>query len=373
MDIMNYQKTREAIEALEAKVAEMNGKQLNSVQQDVYNEMKAEIHRLKELPEPALTVSGMGDRYAITTDGQTLRMFAKGEKVADAHRASAKSGWRISDFIKGSMGFPISNTAVAVERGVATTPDFVSAEIIDAVRAKCRVIQAGALTIPIIGKTTIARIATDPTVYEHVEAVADISESIPVFQPVTLDPGSLAALIPLSQEIVQDSPNLDAALQTAIAGAFALKLDQLSIAKILADTAIPDSSAGEDTETCEGTLAAVGTMLAANQEIPKALIAGPGDFIKRAGELSSDAGVWLGPPPVLKSMLDLPTSTVTDGTAILGDFALGFAIAVRMDLRLEVVRWGKPTAGSHLLVAYARMSGYVLQPGNLYKQKKTVT
>jgi hypothetical protein len=70
------------------------------------------------------------------------------------------------------------------------------------------------------------------------EAIADVSESLPVFEPVGFDPGSLAALIPLSQEIVQDSPNLDAALQAAIAGAFALKLDQLSIAKILADTAL---------------------------------------------------------------------------------------------------------------------------------------
>jgi hypothetical protein len=249
----------------------------------------------------------------------------------------------------------------------------VSARIIDAIRAKARVVQAGALTIPIEGKTSIARIDADPTVIEHTEGAGDITESLPVFSPVALDPKVLACLIPLSIEVVQDSPNLDAALNRSIAAAFASKLDTLSIATILADGTIPTSGAGEATDSWAGVVAALGSMLAADQDIPSALICGPGDFAARAGELSSETLQWLGPVPVLATMLDLPTTSMSDGTAIYGGFAAGFGIAVRQELRLEVVRWGKAAYGSHLLVAYARMGGNVLQPASLYIQQASVS
>jgi len=56
----------------------------------------------------------------------------------------------------------------------------------------------------------------------------------------------------------------------------------------------------------------------------------------------------------------------------LGDFAKGVAIAVRRNLQLEVVRFQAPTKATHLLVASARLEGYVLQPAALYIQKTTV-
>jgi HK97 family phage major capsid protein len=54
-------------------------------------------------------------------------------------------------------------------------------------------------------------------VYEHTEAAADISEGSPTFAAVTPNPKTLASLIPLSLEVVADSPNLDNALRTSIA------------------------------------------------------------------------------------------------------------------------------------------------------------
>ena len=309
-------------------------------------------------------------KFAVTVDGKTIPVLAKGERMADLFPAPAQGAWSIGDFVRASMGMQIRGEVL--ERGSSTVPSYISSQIIDAVREKARIMQAGAITIPIEGKTTIARIDGDPTVYEHVEAANDIQESIPVFSPVELNPRTLAALIPLSLEIVQDSPNLDAALQASISAAFALKLDQLGIAKILADTNIPTSSEAEATNDWAGVLKAVGSMLGADQEIPKAMICSPGDFIDRASQVASTSGVWLGAPPALKDMLDLETTGMSDGTAILGDFSKGFGIAVRHELRLELVRWGKPTYGSHILVAYARMAGYVLQPNHLYIAQSTV-
>jgi len=311
-----------------------------------------------------------GKFFAVTIDGRKIPVLASGEKLSNHFRQGSGDSWNIGDFVRGSMGLQIQ--ASVLERGSATVPTYISSQIIDMIRAKSRIVQAGSITIPINGPTNICRIDGDPTIYQHTEAANDISESVPVFAPISLDPKSLVALVPLSMELVSDSPNLDSALQISLAGAFASKLDTLGIATILADTSISDSSTGEDTETWAGTLAAVGSMLAADQDLPKALICGPGDFIARAG-IIGDAGLWQGPPPVLKDMKDLFTSGMTDGTAVLGDFQAGFGIAVRQELRLEVVRFAKPTYASHVLVAYSRMQGYVLQPSALYIQQKTVS
>jgi HK97 family phage major capsid protein len=323
--------------------------------------------RQQEIDREAATAAYQG----VDIHGRKFPMLAKEQRMASLHPAPADDPWSISQFVRASMGMSTQSRSV-LTTGSATAPSYIGAQIIDAVRAKSSVVRAGALTIPIEGKTTLARITSDPTVYQHTEGTDDISESVPVLAPVELNPKALVALIPLSAEIVQDSPNLDAALMASLAAAFASKLDALSLATILADANIPTSAAGQDTATWAGVLAAVGAMLAADQGLPSAGIFSPADYIARAGELASTAGSWLGAPPVLRGMADLETSSQSDGTAILGNFAAAFGIAVRQELMLEVVRWAKPTFGSHVLVAHARMDGYVLQPKNLFIQETTV-
>jgi len=66
-------------------------------------------------------------------------------------------------------------------------------------------------------------------------------------------------------------------------------------------------------------------MLAADMDIPAALIGAPADFIAMAGEVASTAGTWLGAPPALRNMADLETSSMSAGGAILGDFERGSA------------------------------------------------
>ena len=156
----------------------------------------------------------------------------------------------LGDYVRRQMGVPtVRADAAVVERGSSLVPLFIGNQIIDLVREKARIIQAGAVTIPIQGPTNLCKILTDPTVIEHTEGADDITESFPTFGPVSLDPKTMAARIPLSLEVVQDSPNLDAALRTSIAGAFAGKLDALTVAVILADTGIPDSASGENCAT----------------------------------------------------------------------------------------------------------------------------
>ena len=63
-------------------------------------------------------------------------------------------------------------------------------------------------------------------------------------------------------------------------------------------------------------------------------------------------------------MLDLFTTSMTAGKMVFGDFATGLLLAMRQDLRLEVVRWNGPADATHLLVAYLRGQFYVTQPNS---------
>lgn len=339
-------------DALENMAAKIDGE--IERQQQVFDDTAAAMHE------------GRTGRFGITGSGEAVRIFSNKEHMS---KLGPDESWNLSDYVRAGMGLQVQNAAV--ERGDAIAPQRLAMDIIDAVRSKSRIVQAGAMTMPIDGPTTLCRIASDPVVYQHTEAATDISESVPGLEPVKLDPKALVALIPLTMEAVADSPNLEAVLRHSVSAAFATKLDALSLATILADEDIPTSATGQATDTWAGVLAAVGSMLGADQMIPGAMICNSADYIARASQVTD--GGWLGAPPALGSMLDLETTKVTAGTAILGRFDLGCLIAVRSDIRFELIRWQKPTSATHQLVVHARVDGYVVQPGHLYVQKKTVS
>lgn len=299
-------------------------------------------------------------------DGSIVPVLGKSVNCADFFPKSRDEDFSIGEYAKNVM------TGQKSASSSALVPVGVSSQVIDNVRAQTTVIQAGSGTIIIDGPTNLAKITADPTVYEHTEAAADITESDITLAPVSLNPKALVALIPLSMEVVQDSPNLDAVLNASLAAAFGAKLDALAIATILADANIPTSAAGQDPAIWLKCLEAVAAAMAANQPIPASMIGNTADFIARASQLASTAGSWLGKPPALANMTEYPTTAVTAGTAIYGGFDRGFAIAMRQELRLEIVRFGKPTSASHVLVAHMRAAGVVLQPKRLFIQEKTV-
>jgi HK97 family phage major capsid protein len=331
-----------------------------------------ESHRLAP-KNPGATAKG-GDTFRTlrTKAGIELPYLSHEQKAGDYYQQrhsaeNAAEDFDLGEYVRAAM---LGSREGKLASGVMSVPTAVGSRIIDNVRALTAVVRAGAGTILIDGPTNLARVSGDATVYQHTEAATDITESDITLAAVTLNPKTLAALVPLTVELVQDSPNLDAVLRTALAGAFALKVDTLSIAKILADTAIPDSASAHDPATWAGTMLAITAALAANQDLPKSHISTPSNFMARASQLAATAGSWLGKPPALAAMTELFTSSMTTDVAVLGDFAAGFAIALRSELTLEVVRHAKATSAQHLLVAHMRADGVVLQPGRLYIQRK---
>ena len=307
-------------------------------------------------------------RQLKTADGRMLPILSAKQNFADLYRGE-RDDFSLAQFCKDAI---VGSRETRAASGPALVPTALGSVVIDAVRRQTVVVAAGASTIAIDGPTQLARLTQDPTVYQHTEGATDIVESDILATPVTLNPKTLAVLIPLTAELVSDSPNLDAVLTTALSAAFAAKLDALCIATLLADTSIPKSLATQDPALWAKLLEAVAAALALNMGLPQAHIGAPADMMARAAQTASTSGVWLGAPPILSGMRELQTTGLAAGTAFFGNFAEAFAIAMRQDLRVEVVRHAKPTSGSHLLVAHMRADGVVLQPGKLFKQLKTV-
>lgn len=336
-------------------------------------ELRSQVSRLEtRLARPggpgSLEPSAGEVKSLKTADGRILPMLSAKQRFADLHRTDDADGFSLGGFARDAI---VGSRKAA--SGPALVPTSLSATIIDAVRRQTVLVDAGAWTVMIDGPTNMARLTQDPTVYQHTEGATDISESDILAEPVTLNPKMLSALIPLTAEVVADSPNLDTLLTTAITAAFAAKLDALGIAALLANTSIPKSTAAQDPAEWLKVLAAVGSALGLNQGLPTAHVGSPADFIARASQLTGAGGqAWLGRPPALSAMRELFTTGMPAGTALLGDFSAAFAIALRSELRIEVVRHAKPTSATHLLVAQMRADGLVLQPARLFKQLKTV-
>ena len=329
----------------------------------------------KKLNRPSLP--GMSDDStalrAKTTNGADCFLLSKGDRLSCRSNPYASSVDDEDEFDLGSyVKEAICGGRKAMISGPALVPTRLSDLIVDNVRDLSVVTLAGARTLVIDGPTNLARITGDPTVYQHTEGSDDISESDITLVPMVSNPKLLAAVIPVSEELVQDSPNLDEVIRMAIAASFAEKLDLLSLTKLLSDELILESAAGQDPASWLGVLTAVSDAMAQKQKVPNSLIGAPADFISRSSELASTSGVWLGKPPALSGMSELSTSVISAGTALFGDFAKGVMTAIRSDLRIEVIRWAKTGKAQHAVVAHCRADGYVIQPGVLYRMLKTV-
>lgn len=357
---------QEIIKLIESQGADF--KSWKDAQDTKYEEIESFVNEMAiKAGRPSSNFTAPNEvKHLIAADGRKLPFLRSEQKYADLCR-SEESKFNLGEFCRDN----VVGSTKAVSSS-ALVPVTLGSQIIDSVRAQTVINAAGAGTIVIDGPTNLARLTTDPTVYQHTEAASDITESDVVAVPVSLNPKLLAVLVPLSIELVQDSPNLDALLNTALAGAFAAKLDALCIATLLADVNIPKSLAAQDPALWAKTLEAIGAALGLNQRLPSAHISAPADFIARAGQLASTAGSWLGKPPALASMAELHTTGLTAGTALFGAWGEAFAIAMRSELRVEVIRHAKPISGSHLLVAHMRADGIVLQPGKLFKQLKSL-
>lgn len=180
---------------------------------------------------------GRGPSRARSRSDYGVRAIGPGESFA-----AAVGGYELPEpgapgslgaIVLGQVGLGPQFNAAQVEGtgslGGYMVPSAVSARLIDLARNQARIIQAGAMTVPMEGPTlTFARWDEDPTAAWRVEN-SQIPESSATLSKATLTANSIAALVTLSVELAEDAPGFQAALESALAQALALELDRAAL------------------------------------------------------------------------------------------------------------------------------------------------
>ena len=324
-----------------------------------------------------IQILGKNDRFSSLVDRRTEgRGFGFGQFVAAMVRGTDSPEIRnaLSEGTDSAGGY--------------TVPRHLMAEIIDRMRSKTTVIQAGALTVPLEGQTTtIARLSSDPAAGWRVEN-ALVAESDPTFEAVTFTARSLAVLVKVSRELLDDSVNIDVALASAFAGAMAVEADRVALfgsgtapePRGVFNTANVNSVSmgtnGAQIANYGKLLDCIYELKADNAADPTAQIMNPRTWRTIQG-FADTTGQPLQPPPALSSLPQLVSTTVpvnqVQGSSgavcspiIVGDFSQLF-IGVRQELRIEVLRERFADNLQYGFLAHMRMDVAVAHPESFCK------
>jgi HK97 family phage major capsid protein len=297
--------------------------------------------------------------------GRSVPVLKNTESFAFSVQNGTAPNFGFGDFIKGMVspsGNPEILASLSESGGIATgdvtVPINLMPQLIDLMRAKTVCIQAGALTVPIDTETTnIARVAADPIPSWRLEAGA-VAIADPTFEKVTLSPRSLAVLVKVSRELIEDSSNINEALLQCFAGAFAVEVDRVG----LFGTGVAPQPHGISGTTNVGSVDmgtngaaltnydpfvdAVSALLTANAQMPTAAIVAPRTLTKSA-KLKDTTGQPMRKPDLLANLPFLATTSVpinqTHGTsnvaseAVIGDFTQ-LMFGVRTSLRIQLLQ-----------------------------------
>jgi HK97 family phage major capsid protein len=297
--------------------------------------------------------------------GRVIPVLRKDQSYAQAMSKGASLGFGFGDFIKAlavPSGNPEIQAALSESGGIATgdvtVPTILLPLLIDLMRAKTVCIQAGALTVPLESETVnIARISADPTPTWRSENAA-VTAADPTFERVQFKPQSLAVVVKVSMELLEDSANINDAIMQCFAGAFAVELDRVGLfgtGVLPQPHGISGTSgvASVDLGTNGAALAdydpfidAVNALLTANAAMPTAAIMAPRTLTK-AAKLKDTLNQPLRRPDLIQDLPFLSTTSVpinqTHGTsnaaseAVVGDFTQ-LMIGIRHKLRIQVLR-----------------------------------
>lgn len=265
--------------------------------------------------------------------------------------------------------------------GGITLPTLVSSDIIDRARNLARVIQAGAVTVPMPNATfRLPRLDTDPAAAwrNELAAIADVT---PTMSGVDLTARSLACLVRVSVELFEDTDHLGEFLLNALAQAFAVEVDRSALLGtgtapeprgLLNTAGLPTTTVGSGNGTDAATLRSdwvingVGTIRSANFE-PTATIVHPNVMARVQRNLTSTndyVAVPAGLPPMLHSSTvrtGLTVGTSTDcSEAYIGQWDR-LAVGMRQNLQVRLLSERFADTGEVALVATMRADVAVLR------------
>ncbi len=301
------------------------------------------------------------DQVFALRSGQTFADYVR-ERRADHEFVGLGVGAYLRAMVRGPQT-EMEKRALAEgtdSAGGYTVPEILSARLIDRMRVASVVFRAGAQTVPLTSDINyVAKVASDPVPAWRAEN-ANIAESDPTFGRATFTARSLAVLVKISRELLEDSLNIETALPNVMAIALAQELDRVA----LLGTGTPPQPRGVANFTGltanafgGGALSSYGPLIAARTALRTvnadvtAYIMSPRDEGQLAG-LVDTQGQPLALPPAIANVPMLVTSKIptdlgtgTDESMILAGEWAKLMIGIRSDIRIDVLR--ERFAGEH--------------------------
>lgn len=109
-------------------------------------------------------------------------------------------------------------------------PNLLSAQVIDLSRNQARVIQAGAVTVPMdSNKLTLAKVLTGPKAGWKAENEPIVESNEMSLGAVNLEAKTLIGMMRMSVELLEDAANIDSIISTELSAALALELDRAAM------------------------------------------------------------------------------------------------------------------------------------------------
>lgn len=269
--------------------------------------------------------------------------------------------------------------------GGYTVPDILSSRLIDLMRSNNVAIQAGAMTVPLTSDTThIARLLTDPTPAWRAEN-ASIGESDPTFGRVVFEPKSLAVIVRVSRELLEDSLNIETALPQILAASMAQELDRV----VFLGLGSSNEPSGLDTLADvqelahDAAITSYSPLLTARRNLMRENASGITAHVMHPdteavfGGLVDTTNQPLNYPAVLDrpnpmrwlTTTQLPTDLgggSNETTIYAGDFTQ-LAVGVRNDLRVEILRERYADQHQYGFVCHMRADVAAIQPKALLR------
>jgi len=323
-----------------------------------------------------------GDR-----DRQDKRVFDSTDKVFGGHAPREIEHLDLGDLLRtmvcGTNSESIRNVLAegTDSSGGYTVPVHLVEKFIDRMRAASVCVQAGAKTVLLETKATnIARLETDPSPGWRAENAA-VAESDPTFGTVALTARSLAVMVKISRELLEDGINVGEILTHSMAQALALELDRVALLGsgtapeprgIFNTSGILSQSQGTNGAALTGyaPLVTAWGSLAAENCAPNAMVMAPrtrttlGGLLDTTNQPLAVPGVIAGLPMLVTSQMPI---TQTQGSAnnasmiLVGDFTR-LLIGVRTGLRIEVLKERYAENMQYAFIAHMRADIAVEQP-----------
>jgi HK97 family phage major capsid protein len=324
-----------------------------------------------------------------TANGEAVPLLEKRHSIASFLPAQREPlGFGLTDLLRG-YAFGPSNEAEkrAMTVGTASSggvlvPTPLSAQVFDRLRARTVLLQAGARIVPMDATTLkIARITGDPTAAWRNEGAA-ITPADPTTDTVTLTARSLAAMIQVNRELLEDAPNAESVVTNVLAQAMAVQLDAAG----LVGSGTPPTPQGirgatGPTQVSMGTNGAAFTawgpvldlvrdLEIANAGTLTAMIAHPRTWRAVNGLVDTTNQPLLAPPRIADvprlSTTSLPINetqgTSTDASTLFaGDFS-EVLLGLRTDLRIQLLDQTYAANGQVGFLAWMRADWQLARP-----------